>query len=110
MQLNACGGYGNDKMGCYAELNAIISHYYRVGVPGVADVPGSQFQYNGIYGCAAAIFSLISANHTNSTGNATVDMLAQDMAEIGLTTASVGSSSPAFNVVGNFNAIVRVLA
>ena len=110
MQLNACGGYGNDKMGCYAELNAIISHYYRSGVPGAADVPGSQFQYNGIYGCAASIFSLVSANHTNSTGNATFDMLAQDMAEITLTTASVGSSSPAFNVIGNFNALVRILA
>ena len=110
MLLMGVGGYGNDKMGCYAETNGQIHQYYRNGVAGAPDVPGSQFQYNGIYGVAAATSAQIVCDHSNVTGNATFDMLAQDMSQIALYSAGVATVSPAFNTFGNFNSIVRVLA
>jgi hypothetical protein len=93
------GSYGNGVTGMEASYGGEIG-------TGTSSVDGSGFQStcNGYYGLSAQNgFILFSYGTTISNGS--VDVYSYNQSSVGSNQSSVGSVSPAWNTVGNFNSV-----
>jgi hypothetical protein len=102
MTIYGGGSFGNTGNGVTAGYTGLALSHAQVGIPGAADIPGMQINFNGGSGVFAANDSQVTMRRSIITGNAFVDAFALNISFISLETLQAfGTASPALNTQGN---------